>query len=76
VSVVHRVGEIDPREPIVLVLVASAHRETAFAACELVMDLLKTEAVFWKKEVSPSGERWVESTERDRERAAGWRARE
>jgi molybdopterin synthase catalytic subunit len=76
VSVVHRVGEIDPREPIVLVLVASAHRETAFAACELVMDLLKTEAVFWKKEVSPAGERWVESTDRDRERAAGWRVRE
>src|SRR5262245_31070999 len=72
VSVVHRVGAVKAREPIVLVLVASAHRETAFDACELIMDLLKTEAVFWKKERSPSGERWVESTARDRERASDW----
>jgi molybdopterin synthase catalytic subunit len=73
VSVVHRVGAVDPCEPIVLVMVASAHRESAFAACELVMDLLKTEAVFWKKELSPEGERWVESTDLDRERVARWR---
>jgi molybdopterin synthase catalytic subunit len=72
VSVVHRVGAVEAREPIVLVMVASAHRETAFDACELIMDLLKTEAVFWKKERSARGERWVESTARDRERAADW----
>src|SRR4029453_16230253 len=72
VSVVHRIGAVDAREPIVLVMVASAHRESAFEACELIMDLLKTEAVFWKKERSARGERWVESTARDRERAEDW----
>ena len=72
VSIVHRVGAVDAREPIVLVLIASGHRESAFAACELIMDLLKTEAVFWKKERSTSGARWVHSTARDEERAAGW----
>lgn len=72
VSIVHRVGVIRAREPIVHVLVASAHRESAFAACELIMDLLKTEAVFWKKEHSPTGARWVQSTARDLERAATW----
>jgi len=73
VRVVHRVGTVGASEPIVLVLVASGHRDAAFAACELIMDLLKTEAVFWKKEDSPSGARWIESTEHDRKRARAWR---
>ena len=72
VAVVHRVGAVNAREPIVLVLVASPHRDSAFAACELIMDLLKTEAVFWKKERSATGERWVQSTARDVERAGSW----
>jgi len=65
VLVVHRVGELRPTDPIVLVAVSSAHRGEAFAACEFVMDYLKTEAPFWKKETTPAGSRWVESRESD-----------
>lgn len=61
VLVVHRVGELKPTDPIVLVAVTSAHRGAAFAACEYVMDYLKTDAPFWKKEVTPAGERWVDA---------------
>jgi molybdopterin synthase catalytic subunit len=71
VLVVHRVGELKPTDPIVLVAVTSAHRGEAFAACEYVMDYLKTDAPFWKKEVTPTGERWVDarvSDDRARER--------
>jgi molybdopterin synthase catalytic subunit len=71
VLVVHRVGELKPTDPIVLVAVTSAHRGEAFAACEFVMDYLKTDAPFWKKEVTPTGERWVDarvSDDRARER--------
>ncbi|NCF45130.1 MAG: molybdenum cofactor biosynthesis protein MoaE [Proteobacteria bacterium] len=74
VTVVHRVGELQPMEQIVLVLVASAHRDAAFAAAEFVMDYLKTRAVFWKKEVSDQGERWIESTLVDQDRARTWNA--
>jgi len=63
--VVHRVGELRPTDPIVLVIVTSAHREAAFAACEFIMDYLKTEAPFWKKEATPTGARWVEARESD-----------
>ena len=55
VTVIHRVGEMYPGEPIVLVLTASAHRQDAFDACQYIMDILKTEAPFWKKEVLPDG---------------------
>ena len=72
VRVVHRVGELGPRDQIVLVLTASAHRAAAFAACEFVMDYLKTDAVFWKREVSAGASHWVESTDDDRRRQAGW----
>ena len=65
VLVVHRVGELRPTDPIVLVIVTSAHRGAAFAACEFVMDYLKTEAPFWKKEATPTGSRWVEARESD-----------
>ncbi|HEX4944014.1 MAG TPA: molybdopterin synthase catalytic subunit MoaE [Usitatibacteraceae bacterium] len=70
--VVHRVGPLEPGEAIVLVAVSSAHRGEAFAACEFIMDFLKTRAPFWKKESVPSGERWVEARASDDEAAARW----
>lgn len=70
--VVHRVGALDPGEAIVLVAVSSAHRGEAFAACEFVMDYLKTQAPFWKKEETPGGSRWVEARSSDDEAAARW----
>ncbi|MEP6942280.1 MAG: molybdopterin synthase catalytic subunit MoaE [Betaproteobacteria bacterium] len=72
VRIIHRVGTLAPTDPIVLVLVASAHRGDAFSACEFVMDYLKTRAPFWKKEATPQGERWVEARERDDDAAARW----
>ena len=73
--VIHRTGRLGARDQIVLVLCASGHRAEAFAACEFIMDFLKTDAVFWKKETGPDGSRWVESTGADFDRAAGWRQR-
>lgn len=70
--VIHRIGELGPRDQIVLVLVAAAHRPDAFAACEFIMDYLKTDAVFWKKEHRPGGDTWIGATGRDRERRNGW----
>lgn len=72
--VIHRVGELGPEDQIVLVLVAAAHRGDAFAACEFIMDYLKTDAVFWKKEHRRSGDTWIGATGRDRERRNGWEA--
>lgn len=60
VLVVHRVGEIRPNDPIVLVAVWSAHRDDSFSACRYVIDELKTRAPFWKQESTPAGKRWVE----------------
>jgi molybdopterin synthase catalytic subunit len=74
VLVVHRVGELRPTDQIVLVAVTSSHRGEAFAACEFVMDYLKTRAPFWKKERTPQGERWVEARSSDDEAAARWDA--
>ncbi|MFP5406634.1 MAG: molybdopterin synthase catalytic subunit MoaE [Gammaproteobacteria bacterium] len=71
--VVHRNGPLEPGDQIVLVVVASSHRGEAFAACEFIMDYLKTEAPFWKKERTAQGERWVEARESDDEAAARWR---
>jgi len=71
--VIHRYGELRPLDQIVLVAVTSAHRGDAFAACEFVMDYLKTRAPFWKKEVTPHGERWVEARASDDEAAERWR---
>ena len=65
VLVVHRVGDLKPLDQIVLVVVTSAHRGDAFAACEFVMDYLKTEAPFWKKEATPQGARWVDARDSD-----------
>jgi molybdopterin synthase catalytic subunit len=72
VTVIHRVGRILANEQIVLVLVASAHRAAAFAACEFLMDYLKTDAVFWKREVRAGGTHWIESTSEDHTRRLGW----
>ena len=70
--VIHRVGPLKPCDQIVLVAVTSAHRGEAFAACEFVIDYLKTRAPFWKKEVTPDGPRWVEAREADDQAAARW----
>jgi molybdopterin synthase catalytic subunit len=70
--VVHRVGELRPLDQIVLVIVASAHRGDAFAACEFVMDYLKTEAPFWKRESTPQGSRWVDARDADDAARARW----
>ncbi|MBU6272833.1 MAG: molybdopterin synthase catalytic subunit MoaE [Betaproteobacteria bacterium] len=72
--VIHRVGPLAPTDQIVLVAVTSAHRGEAFAACEFVMDYLKTRAPFWKKEATPQGERWVEARDSDEQAARRWSA--
>jgi len=74
VTVIHRVGRLLPGDPIVLVAVAGQHRGEAFAACEFIMDYLKTQAPFWKKEETPEGERWVEARASDDAAAARWNA--
>jgi molybdopterin synthase catalytic subunit len=70
--IVHRVGELEPTDQVVLVVVAGAHRGEAFAACEFIMDYLKTRAPFWKKEETPQGARWVEARSSDDEAANRW----
>ena len=70
--VIHRVGELRPADQIVLVGVTGAHRGEAFAACEFIMDYLKTRAPFWKKEATPSGTRWVDARASDDDAAARW----
>jgi len=72
--VIHRVGALRPADQIVLVGVTSAHRGEAFAACEFIIDYLKTRAPFWKKEETPDGARWVEARASDDDAAARWRA--
>ena len=71
--VIHRVGALKPLDQIVLVVVASEHRGDAFAACEFVMDYLKTRAPFWKKENTDKGTRWVEARTDDEIAAERWR---
>jgi molybdopterin synthase catalytic subunit len=70
--VIHRVGPLRPLEQIVLVAVTSAHRGEAFAACEFIMDYLKTQAPFWKKEQTPQGARWVDARATDDKALAKW----
>jgi len=70
--VIHRVGRLAPLDQIVLVIVTSAHRGDAFAACEFLMDYLKTRAPFWKKEEIPGASRWVEARASDDAAAARW----
>ncbi len=71
-TVIHRVGDLRPGEQIVLVAVASSHRGDAFAACEFIMDYLKTSAPFWKKELTPNGAHWVDARITDDERLKKW----
>ncbi|MFM9885263.1 MAG: molybdopterin synthase catalytic subunit MoaE [Burkholderiales bacterium] len=73
VTVIHRVGELRPTDQIVLVVVIGGHRGDAFAACEFIMDYLKTQAPFWKKEQTPDGARWVDARSTDDDAAARWR---
>ena len=70
--VIHRVGPLLSRDQIVLVLVASAHRGQAFQACEFLMDYLKTQAPFWKKETTPEGAHWVDARDSDDAALARW----
>ncbi|MBN8507887.1 MAG: molybdenum cofactor biosynthesis protein MoaE [Burkholderiales bacterium] len=70
--VVHRIGVLEARAQIVLVAVTSAHRGQAFQACEFLMDYLKTQAPFWKKETGPDGARWVDARVADDEALARW----
>ena len=73
--VVHRVGALKPTDQIVLVIVASGHRGDAFAACEFIMDFLKTRAPFWKKEKTREGARWVDARATDDLAAERWQAK-
>mgnify|MGYP002629384000 FL=1 len=70
--VIHRIGTLKPLDQIVLVVVSSAHRGDAFAACEFIMDFLKTSAPFWKKEQTGSGSRWVDARAADDVAAQRW----
>jgi molybdopterin synthase catalytic subunit len=72
VIVVHRCGDIAPGEPIVFAAVAAPHRRSAFEACDFLMDRLKTQAAFWKREDSAAGSQWIEPSEKDRADAARW----
>ena len=70
--VIHRVGTLHPQDQIVLVVTLGAHRGEAFAACEFIMDYLKTQAPFWKKEQTPEGARWVDARVTDDAALAKW----
>ncbi len=71
-AIIHRVGELQPSDQIVLVSVLSAHRREAFLACEFIMDYLKTEAPFWKKETDTAGSHWVEAKNSDDKARNRW----
>lgn len=73
VRLIHRVGPLHPSDQIVYVGVSSAHRGDAFAACEFLMDFLKTQAPFWKKEQTTEGDRWVDARDSDSQAADRWR---
>ncbi len=72
-AVIHRYGALQPNDQIVMVAVASGHRGDAFAACEFIMDYLKTQAPFWKKEQTAEGTRWVEAKSADDKAAERWK---
>ncbi|PWI34254.1 molybdopterin synthase catalytic subunit MoaE [Vibrio albus] len=75
VRVIHRIGEIQAGEQIVFVGVTSAHRSDSFSACEFIMDFLKTNAPFWKKEITTESTRWVESKQSDHQATDRWLSR-
>jgi molybdopterin synthase catalytic subunit len=70
--IIHRIGSLKPQDQIVLVAVTSAHRGEAFSACEFMMDYLKTQAPFWKKEDTPDGARWVDARVSDDQALERW----
>jgi molybdopterin synthase catalytic subunit len=72
VRVIHRFGRLMPGDQIVFVAVTSAHRGESFAACEFIMDFLKTRAPFWKREETPDGARWVDARDTDDSAAERW----
>jgi len=72
ITVIHRVGELFPGDEIVFVGVSSAHRGSAFAATEFIMDYLKTRAPFWKREATENGDRWVDARDSDHQAAERW----
>ncbi|OZG72911.1 molybdenum cofactor biosynthesis protein MoaE [Hahella sp. CCB-MM4] len=72
ITIIHRIGRLMSGDQIVLVITTSAHRAEAFAACEFIMDYLKVDAPFWKKELTSQGEHWVEARDKDSERADKW----
>jgi molybdopterin synthase catalytic subunit len=72
-TVIHRYGDLQPNDQIVMVAVASSHRGDAFAACQFIMDYLKTQAPFWKKEHHAEGARWVDARDADDQAASRWR---
>lgn len=72
VRIIHRVGELHPSDQIVLVATASSHRADAFAACEFIIDYLKTSAPFWKREQTEQGAKWLDTKESDLQRSARW----
>jgi len=72
IRILHRVGSLAPEDPIVLVAVTASHRGPAFRACEFLIDYLKTRAPFWKKEITPTGERWVAARATDTAAADRW----
>ena len=69
---IHRIGLLQPLDQIMMVAVTSAHRSQAFLACEFLMDYLKTQAPFWKKEQTPEGARWVDARSGDDAAVARW----
>jgi molybdopterin synthase catalytic subunit len=73
VLIVHRVGTLAPSDQIVLVVTTSSHRGDAFSACQFVMDYLKTEAPFWKKEATQEGMRWVDARDSDAQAREKWK---
>jgi molybdopterin synthase catalytic subunit len=74
ITIIHRVGELNPSEQIVLVLTASAHRHAAFTSAEFIMDYLKSQAPFWKKETTPNGAHWVDARESDETALKRWQS--
>jgi len=70
--VIHRIGELAPQAPIMMVATAAAHRAEAFAAAEFLMDYLKSRAPFWKKEITASGARWVAAKDEDEDALSRW----
>lgn len=72
IRIIHRYGKLKLGDQIVFVAVSSVHRDTAFEACQFIMDILKTHAPFWKKEITREGTYWVEAKEKDENAADRW----